>query len=564
MWALIWSPLVLQSSPELVTLSLFSAALAMTLPFARRQRSPIGFGLLSGLLMGMVGALRLAYWPLLLVVPLAMLLATRRRASQRMAMGVAVHVLVVSVMMAAVLIYQRVATGHFLYLPVVPGVQRGFYPEQLSTIYPFPTAAVGAGVAMKLVQSIAGLSDAITTTALWFLSTVFLTAVAYQLIGSLRQREREALPVQYDAVRRCFGMMAAATALLTLAMLAYMSASYFVPVPLREGRLWISISRFYVPLLPFVLVYLATVIFPAAKRPWTKLARTLRATCFVVLVPIITLTAIWQVQFWSDTLRHGPKVAYTDDDARTTLSSLRRIAHAQDGMTTTLVYPAEGVARVDRNSVGITARDGLIANFGRMTGVGTLAANYLSVRGLRMAEGSRLLFYCPHEPHTRDGRFLVQLRERFGATKIPATDEFDWYTLEIDGAILNELSDVEKFGLLEIAARRARAGNLDEAVKLYQTALVWNPFLLDTHMGMGMVRKQQQRYTEAEASFTRAINLKPDYAEARKQLGIVLLEQGRNQEAAASLRLAVALAPDDKQARQRLLEAEQTARNALP
>jgi len=564
MWALIWSPLVLQSSPELVTLSLFSAAVALTLPFARQQRRPIRFGLFSGVLMGIVGALRLAYWPLLAVVPLALLIAGGRRVSQRMVIGIIVHVLTAGLILTAVLIFQRVTTGQFLHLPVVPGIQRGFYPDQLTTIYPFPTSAVGADISMRLVQSVLGLSDIFTKATLWTISAVMLLAVGYQLIRSFRRRAGNTLSVEYDGVHRCFGILTVTTMLFTLGMLVYMSASYPVPVALREGRLWISISRFYVPILPFLSVYLATVIFPVANLARNKVSAILRVACFVVLMPTIALSVIGRVQFWNATFRDGPQVAYADDDARTTLSSLRRIASLHSDMTTTLVYPAEGVEQVGQNAVGMTDRDGLIANYGRMTGVGTLPANYLPVRGLRAAEGSLLLFYCPREPHTRDGRYLAILRERFEATKIPATDEFDWYTLEIDTAVLQALSDVEKFGLLEIAARRMQAGKLDDALMLYETALSWNPFLLDTHMGIGLVRMRQQRYSAAEMSFIMVVTLKPDYAEGHKQLGIALLRQGRGQEAAASFRLALALSPNDVEVRKLLTEAEQIAPNAAP
>lgn len=562
MWALIWSPLLLQSSPELLTLASFSAAIALTLGFARRQRYPIRFGLLSGLLIGVVGASRLAYWPLLPIVPLALLLSSGRRVSQRLIVGVVVHVLVASLMLAGVLLFQRAATGQFLSLPVVPGVQRGFFPEQLVTIYPFPTSSIGGDVVVNLVKEALGLSENLANIALWVMSVFILTAATYACVRSLRAARSDTESTEFDFASRCFGIMALATAGLTLVMLAYISASYPVAAALREGRLWISISRFYVPILPFLLVYLAMVMFPADNWHGTRSFRLLRIACLTALLPTIALAVVCRVQFWSITFRDGPPVAYTDDDSRATLSSMQEIARARPYDTTTLIYPAEAVEQRGSDAIGITDRDGLLANLGRMAGVGSLAANYLPVRGLNAAEGSVLLLYCPKKPHTRDGKWLAAFREKFDATKIPATDTFDWYTIEFDKAALNKLTEVEAIGLLEVAARVAKAGKLDEAMTHYRTALSWNPFLLDTHMGIGAVQMRQQQYAEAEASFRRAVSLKADYAKARTQLGMALLAQNRAAEAAENLRLALMLDPTDAEALQGLKEAEETSPTA--
>lgn len=556
MWAIIWSPLMQLSSPELMTVALFSAALAITLRFASRQPHPIRFGVASGILMGAVSALRLAYWPLLVVIPLSLWFSQARRPSQRMMVGVGVHVLIVTLMLAAVLIFQRSVTGQFLHLPVVPGLQRGFYPDQLTSIYPFPTTTIGADLMVEQLQSMLGLPGVVTEVTLWIISGLILGTALYQLVGSFRKSEREELPTDYEVATRCFAVMAISTGVLTLLMLAYMSASYPVPVALRDGRLWISLSRFYVPILPFLLVYLAAVLFPAESISRGSAFKLLRVACFIVVVPTIALAAAWQVPFWYRTFGEGPPVSYADENSRAMLNSLRQIAASQPELTTTLIYPAEGVEQLDEQSVGITDRDGFLANLGRMTGVGTMAANYLPVLGLDVAKNSQLLIYRPHDPHTRDGRWLANFCDRFDATKIPATDEFDWYTLKVDEQVLRRLPEVEAVGLLEIAARRTQARKLDEALSLYQTALAWNPFLLDTHMGLGKLLLKQQRFAEAEASFATAIQLKPDYAEAYKQLGMALLAQGRSQPAAQNFGMALILNPNDAETRERLQEAE--------
>ena len=56
--------------------------------------------------------------------------------------------------------------------------------------------------------------------------------------------------------------------------------------------------------------------------------------------------------------------------------------------------------------------------------------------------------------------------------------------------------------------------------------------------------KELGRLEEAEASYTQAIALKPDYAEAHSNLGNTLQELGRLKEAEASYTQAIALKPD--------------------
>ena len=64
--------------------------------------------------------------------------------------------------------------------------------------------------------------------------------------------------------------------------------------------------------------------------------------------------------------------------------------------------------------------------------------------------------------------------------------------------------------------------------------------------------KKLGRLDEAEASYRKAIALKPDYAEAHNNLGNTLQEQGRLDEAETSLRQAITLKPDYAEAHNNL------------
>ena len=66
----------------------------------------------------------------------------------------------------------------------------------------------------------------------------------------------------------------------------------------------------------------------------------------------------------------------------------------------------------------------------------------------------------------------------------------------------------------------------------------------EAHSNLGNTLQELGRLDEAEASYTQAIALKPDYAEVYYNFAITLQELGRLDEAEASLRQAIALKPD--------------------
>ena len=61
---------------------------------------------------------------------------------------------------------------------------------------------------------------------------------------------------------------------------------------------------------------------------------------------------------------------------------------------------------------------------------------------------------------------------------------------------------------------------------------------------LGITLTALGRLDEAEASYTQAIALKPDYTEAHNNLGVTLQELGKLDEALASYTQAIALKPD--------------------
>ena len=87
-------------------------------------------------------------------------------------------------------------------------------------------------------------------------------------------------------------------------------------------------------------------------------------------------------------------------------------------------------------------------------------------------------------------------------------------------------------------------GKLDEAVACYRRALELKPDYAEAHNNLGNALKDQGKLDEAVACYRRALELKPDFAEAHNNLGNALKEQGKLDEAVACYRRALELKPD--------------------
>jgi tetratricopeptide (TPR) repeat protein len=91
-------------------------------------------------------------------------------------------------------------------------------------------------------------------------------------------------------------------------------------------------------------------------------------------------------------------------------------------------------------------------------------------------------------------------------------------------------------------------GKLDEAVACYRRALELKPDFAEAHNNLGAGLQEQAKLEEAVACYRRALELKPDYAEAHDNLGAALQGQGKLDEAVACHRRAVELRPDQANA----------------
>ena len=89
-----------------------------------------------------------------------------------------------------------------------------------------------------------------------------------------------------------------------------------------------------------------------------------------------------------------------------------------------------------------------------------------------------------------------------------------------------------------------QAGRLNEAIALYGRAIEIRPDYAEAHNNLGNVLGEAKRHEEAAASLARAAELRPELAAIHSNLGLALARLGRFEEAAASHRRALALQPD--------------------
>ena len=98
--------------------------------------------------------------------------------------------------------------------------------------------------------------------------------------------------------------------------------------------------------------------------------------------------------------------------------------------------------------------------------------------------------------------------------------------------------------ILQQAIASHKEGKIEEAEKSYKKAIELKPDLPEAHNNLSNILLKLSKIEEAEASLKKAIELKPDYAEAHYNLGITLRNLGRLDEAEKSYKKAIELKPD--------------------
>ena len=108
----------------------------------------------------------------------------------------------------------------------------------------------------------------------------------------------------------------------------------------------------------------------------------------------------------------------------------------------------------------------------------------------------------------------------------------------------NNPSKPSKEEIINQAFKFHSQGNISEAVKYYEYFI--NQGFKDHRVfsNFGVILKNLGKLQEAKLSTLKAIEIKPDFAEAYSNLGNILRELGKVKEAELSLRKAIELKPD--------------------
>ena len=87
-------------------------------------------------------------------------------------------------------------------------------------------------------------------------------------------------------------------------------------------------------------------------------------------------------------------------------------------------------------------------------------------------------------------------------------------------------------------------GKLEEAERSLRKAIELKPNSAQAHSNLGNILRDLGKLEEAERSLRKAIALNPDYTDAYLNLGNILNDMGKLEEAELSLRKAIELNPD--------------------
>jgi protein O-GlcNAc transferase len=90
----------------------------------------------------------------------------------------------------------------------------------------------------------------------------------------------------------------------------------------------------------------------------------------------------------------------------------------------------------------------------------------------------------------------------------------------------------------------ANQGRLDEAIVSFRRAVQDKPDWAQAHLNLGIALQEHGRLDEAMASYRRALELEPDFVEAYINLGNAFQDQGNLDDAVACFRRALELRPD--------------------
>jgi len=107
-----------------------------------------------------------------------------------------------------------------------------------------------------------------------------------------------------------------------------------------------------------------------------------------------------------------------------------------------------------------------------------------------------------------------------------------------------ELTNNQALQHYNLGVKLHKLGKLDEAEVSYKKAIELKPNYFQAHNNLGSTLQKIGKLDESEASYKKAIKFKPDFVQAHNNLGLTLQKIGKLDEAEASFKQAMKFRPD--------------------
>lgn len=276
------------ASTNLNALMLFWWAVVLCLWGIRTQRRLWWLGIGAGVLCGLTGWLRYAYYPAVAIIPVAIgVYALRYRVFALLKMALAAA-LAGGALIVMLFLYNQSVSDASLPTYFADGSGRIFYWHHLLQFAPFPSAALGTNAVFNYVLGYLGVPQPTMTLILWLVSAIIVAVFVRLLWQVSRLVSPQAMFDEkgaYLPVLTFFLITGMATLLFTVGMLSVTSV-----VSSPQGT-WTFVAemRYYAPIWGFLAVGLLVFLFccPHASTSWIE--RGLRwAAWGVLLTTLIT------------------------------------------------------------------------------------------------------------------------------------------------------------------------------------------------------------------------------------------------------------------------------------
>jgi hypothetical protein len=243
-WTVLYSPAAEGTYSNMLALSVFTAAVAAgALAVSERRSLAWTGGVVSAACMACACAVRYAYWPLIVVVPVALVLAKRDVTRWTLA---GIHAVAAGGMSLATAVFMQRTTGEAVFLTRwYPAQGRGVFWSHLLMLNPFPADALGINRVYALVaKDNAGMLN-LAPEILWVLSALCAAVAA----GYLTSRARSWIAGELDSHETFFVAAGVVTCAATVAMNVWLTLR--LPA-VADGWTVGAEPRYYLPTLPFL------------------------------------------------------------------------------------------------------------------------------------------------------------------------------------------------------------------------------------------------------------------------------------------------------------------------